>query len=47
MFNHKSTKSAIFTVVAVLMVVTVMLTACNGTAFKPVHTGTVSSGVDL
>lgn len=37
MFKHKSTKSAIFTVVAVLMVVTVMLTACNGTAFKPVE----------
>lgn len=37
MFNHKSTKSAIFTVVAVLMVVAVMLTACNGNAFKPVE----------
>lgn len=36
MFNHKSTKSAVFTVVAVLMVVAVMLTACNGDAFQPV-----------
>lgn len=37
MFNHKSTKSAIIMVAAVLMVVAVLLTACNGNAFKPVE----------
>lgn len=36
MFNHKSTKSAIFAVVAVLMLAAIMLTACNPDAFKPV-----------
>ncbi len=37
MFKHKSTKSMIFLTVAVIMVVAVTLTACNGNAFKPVE----------
>lgn len=36
MFNHKSTKSAIFILVAVLMVATVMFAACNSNEFQPV-----------
>ena len=36
MFN-KTKKSAIFIVTAVLMIVTVMLTACNANAFQPVE----------
>lgn len=36
MFNHKSKKSAILIVAAVLMVVATVLTACNGSVFRPV-----------
>lgn len=46
MFKHKSTKSTIFTLVAVLMIAVVAFSACDGTAFKPVsmpQQGEVSS----